>query len=458
MYIHMQVSDVDIVKGKVYNFSVADVQKTVARYLSGYSGKKLAIGVSGGRDSMCLLHSVLNCGCIDRSNITAVHINHCLRKNADDDENFVRGFCKAHGVDFRAFRVDVKAECRKTGMTVEQSARELRYAAFSELVKNGSCDLVLTAHHAADNAETVLMHIFRGSGLDGLRGMRDGVTGGYILRPLLSLYPCELDAYAAENDIQYVTDETNLLDDADRNFIRLRVMPLIEQRYRGAERAINGLAAECSVTCEYLDGSLDTSLLTSSDGAVVLNSKAFDSPLAARYVRRALGFFSTADVTREQIERVVTLAHMRTGATAELSNGIIAAREYCGVALYLQRPACDSEYPVKPGANFIDGLAVDIFPSDVSPREIRGGAVDLDKLDGAVLRFRKDGDIFTPFGGKSKKLKQYFIDSKIPKRLRGRIPLICRGSEVLVVVGMQISDEVRQTEKTVNRAAVVLRW
>lgn len=451
-------------------------------------GKKIAIGVSGGRDSMCLLHAALNCGAIERSDITAVHVNHCLREQADSDEIFVREFCAKNGVDFCAYRVDVNAESEKKGLTVEQAARNLRYAVFYGLLDSGVADVILTAHHALDNAETVLMHLFRGAGLDGMCGMNnaqadvnaavplhlfrgaglDGLRGMNnaqadinaavpIVRPFIDVYPSELDEYCVSNDLKFVVDGTNFEDDADRNFIRLNVIPMIEKRYAGAVRAINALSHECAGVCEYLDAALDSACITYSDGAVLVDDRALCGALAARYVRRALEYFTTVDVTREQTERVVALAHMRTGACVELSSGIVAAHEYGRVALYIPRLDCGAEFPVALGGNYIDGLAVDIVQSDESPRSVKGGAVDWDKLNGAVLRFRCDGDMFTPFGGKRKKLKQYFIDRKIPKRLRDRTPLICRGDEVLVIVGTEISEIVKQTSDTAVKAVVRLR-
>ena len=128
------------------------------------------------------------------------------------------------------------------------------------------------------------------------------------------------------------------------------------------------------------------------------------------------------------------------------------------MALYIPRMPYDGETPIKLGVNLIDGLAVDIERSAAAPREAAGRCMDLDKLNGAVLRFRRDGDMFTPFGGGKKKLKQYLIDNKVPKRLRDRIPLICRDNEVLVIVGMQIADSVKQTDKTVNKGVVSPRW
>lgn len=429
------------------------LEKT-AEALTAYKGEKLALGVSGGRDSMCLLHAVLHCGVIQKENIIVVHVNHCLRDEADSDEAFVRDYCKQNNVEFVAKRVDVNKNAANNGLTIEQAARNLRYDVFYDLIKHGRADVILTAHHALDNAESVLMHLFRGAGLDGVRGM----GGGQIVRPFINIYPDELDDYVRINNIKYVVDSTNFIDDADRNFIRLNVIPLIEQRYRGVVRAVNSFAAECANVCDFLDGVLDLSFITHDHGAVLIDVKALSGVLATRYVRSALSEFSLVDITREQIERVAELGAMRTGAVVELSGGILAAKEYGFVALYIPRNKFDGEVPLKIGANFIDGLVVDIARSALSPREAAGRCVDLDKLDGAVLRFRRDGDVFTPFGGGRKKLKQYLIDNKIPSRKRDRIPLICRGNEVLVIVGMQIADSVKQTAQTTNSGVVTPRW
>lgn len=429
---------------------MADVLKKISSVLKEHVGKKLAVGVSGGRDSMCLLHGLINCGVVDKRDIIVVHVNHCLRNTADRDERFVRDHCDATGVECRVFRVDVEKERTENGSTIEQAARSLRYGIFLDIVKCGAADIVLTAHHALDNAESVLMHIFRGSGLDGLRGM----TAPNILRPFIDVYPDELDEYAQKNGIAYVTDETNFDDAPDRNFVRLNIIPLIESRYGGAIRAINNLARECGGVCDYLDGALDTSMITRSFGAVCVSDEALICPLAARYVRRALGEFTLTDMSRDMIENVVALKDSRMGATVELAHGVRATREYGCVAIYIPRLEYSGVTDLKLGANCIDGLAVDLTERFEDPKSVRGGVVDLDKIVGAELRFRREGDTFMPIGGARKKLNRYFIDEKVPKRLRDRVPLICRGSDVLVVCGMQISDDVKLTEAS-RRAAVV---
>lgn len=445
-----------------------EVLEKTARFIDdNVTAKKIAIGVSGGRDSMCLLHAVINCGRVDKSNVIAVHVNHCLRDTADRDERFVREFCESNGVEFRAYRVDVNKKSVNDGLTVEQAARELRYGIFYDLLKNGAAEAVFTAHHALDNAESVLMHMFRGTGVDGLSRMGEystisvnGSTVSAIARPFLEVYPQELDEYAKENGIEYVTDETNLELDADRNYVRLKIIPAIEERYQGAVKAINALSKECAELKKFLNSCLDLSLLRFDRGAVVISTAALKSPLADRYIRHALKSFTLTDITRSDIENVIA-ADWKMGGFVQLKHGVTAMREHDGVALFVQRTVTpfDGEIPIAIGANNIDGLAVDIKKSGRAPKSVKGGAVDFKKLDGAVLRFRRDGDIFKPFGsGGTKKLKEFFIDKKIPLRLRDRIPLICRGNEALVIVGYEISDCVKQTESTTDKCVIKLRY
>ncbi|MCH5351771.1 MAG: tRNA lysidine(34) synthetase TilS [Clostridiales bacterium] len=430
-----------------------NILAVVANTLRDYKGKKLAVGVSGGRDSVCLLHAIVNCGEAEKSDVIAVHVNHGLREEADGDEAFVKEFCTAFGIKYVSFKADVKKESAEKGLTIEQAARNVRYGIFDRLLTAGETDVVLTAHHALDNAESVLMHIFRGSGLDGLCGMNNG----RIVRPLLSVYPEEIERYVKANGLKFVTDKTNFMLDADRNFIRLKVIPLIEERYPSAVRAVNALSAESTGIKRYLDGEIDEALISLDGGAVVLSDKALSSPLAERYVRRAVSYFTLTDVTRDMVKAAAALVGKKSGAKAEMSCGVIAEKESGGIAFYIPREKYDGEKQVGLGANFIDGLAVDIEKSDKIKPE-NGNAVDLNAIEGGVLRFRRDGDLFTPFGGGSKKLKQYLIDKKIPRRLRDRIPLIARGNEILVIVGVEISDKVKVTADTRESAVITRRF
>ncbi len=406
---------------------------------------------------MCLLHAVLNCGEVKPSDVIAVHVNHGLRATAERDEEFCRELCGRFSVELRVYQIDVAAHAAEESTGVEQTARNMRYDIFYGLVKSGEADVILTAHHALDNAESVLMHMFRGCGLDGACGMPMYSEKTKILRPLIGICPDELDEYVKETGLNYVVDETNYDETADRNFIRLRVVPLIQQRYKGVVRAVNAFSDEARNAAAALDDALDDGLIRKENGAVIVTDAALNGKFAARYIRRALENFTVTDMTRKQIESAVALYNGRTGAVTELAHGVHAARETDGIALYIPREKCFDECELRFGANYIGGAAVDLQKTDLSVGAVRGGIADGDKLVGATLRYRRDGDTFTPFGGKRKKLKQYFIDRKIPARLRDGIPLVCRGNEVLVIVGVEISDGVKVTDKTQTVAAITCR-
>ena len=193
------------------------------------SGQGVLCAVSGGLDSMCLLF-MLNAWCAERGGrVTAAHFNHQLRgEAADRDEAFVRETCRAWDIPLTVGRGDVQKHARQEGQTTEEAARNLRYQFLRQAAEAGGCGRVYTAHHADDNAETVLLNLIRGTGLRGLSGM-DWQRGG-LCRPLLYVTRAELEDYAARWNIPHVEDETNADPEAaSRNLLRLQVMPLLKE-------------------------------------------------------------------------------------------------------------------------------------------------------------------------------------------------------------------------------------
>lgn len=192
-------------------------------------GKDLLCAVSGGLDSMCLLDLLVYWGEKQDCRITAAHFNHQLRgAAADRDEEFVREYCAARNIPAVYGREDVAALARKEGLSLEEAARKARYAFLRREAERLGGAHICTAHHAEDNAETILLNLLRGSGLKGLTGMervRDG-----IFRPLLDVSRRELEEYAAAWNVPHLEDETNADPSAaSRNFLRLRVMPLLKE-------------------------------------------------------------------------------------------------------------------------------------------------------------------------------------------------------------------------------------
>ena len=184
--------------------------------------------VSGGLDSMCLLHLLTAWGRERNIPVTAAHFNHQLRgAESDRDEQFVRDWCGVRGVLFVSGRGNVRELAGREGMSLEEAAREARYAFLTKEKERLGCKYVLTAHHADDNAETMLLNLLRGTGLRGLTGIP--AARDFLLRPFLQVTRAELAAYAAARDVPYVEDSTNALDDAARNVLRHQVLPVLKQ-------------------------------------------------------------------------------------------------------------------------------------------------------------------------------------------------------------------------------------
>jgi len=184
--------------------------------------------VSGGLDSMCLLHFLSEWGREQGVRVTAAHFNHQIRgEESDRDESFVRNWCADHGIPFVCGRGDVPAAAAEKGLSLEEAAREMRYAFLEEQKRLLECAFILTAHHADDNAETILLNLLRGTGLRGLTGIP--VVRDCIARPFLRIQREELAAYAAKHNIPHVEDGTNALDDAARNVLRHKVLPVLRE-------------------------------------------------------------------------------------------------------------------------------------------------------------------------------------------------------------------------------------
>jgi len=228
------------------------LERTPAYCLPG-PGERALCAVSGGLDSMCLLH-LLDAWCKERGGqVIAAHFNHCLRgEAADRDEAFVRETCEAWGIPLTVGRGEVRDAAKREGLSIEEAARVLRYAFLSRAAEAEGCSLVCTAHHADDNAETVLLNLIRGTGLKGLAGMER--RRGMLCRPLLDVTRSELEEYAARWSISHIEDETNADPDAAaRNFLRLQVMPLLKELNPRAVEHIAKTAAQARPVDCYLD-------------------------------------------------------------------------------------------------------------------------------------------------------------------------------------------------------------
>jgi tRNA(Ile)-lysidine synthetase-like protein len=216
------------------------------------SGDKVIVAVSGGPDSLCLLHILYKLK--ERLNISlyVAHVNHCLRGNeSDEDEKFVKEFCKKINVEFRSIKVDINKVASKYNLSCETAGRKIRYEFFEELKSQFGAQKIAVAHNANDQAETVLMRIMRGTGLDGLTGIKP-VRDDIFVRPLINTTRNEIEKYCEENGLKPRIDKTNYETIYSRNKIRLELIPYMEKNFnKDVIRSLNRLAQTIRVDNDY---------------------------------------------------------------------------------------------------------------------------------------------------------------------------------------------------------------
>ena len=398
---------------------------------------KYALAVSGGVDSMVMLHKFATLS--PRPNFYVVTINHGIRKEAASDCSFVADYCAQLGVECRVVSVDVPGYCAQHRLSVETGARILRYQVLDAL----ECDCVCLAHNANDNAETVLMHILRGSGAKGATGIKR--TNGKYFRPLLELSREEIEQYARDNGVPFVQDSTNDDTKYTRNFIRHRVLPLLGELNTSAQQNILRFAENILQDDEYLDSLADITTVV-FDGSVTRVPKNLllqPSPIAYRVLSKVfnrLGVFY--DMEKAHFDAIVSIANNVGGKRVNLPFDYVAINDYDFVSILRlsDLPLDKFEVPFRLGISKTPLGAV-----EVSEQPLNGSLrVDVSKIPStAVFRTRQVGDSFTKFGGGTKTLKQYLIDKKIPQRERDRLLLVADGSDILVICGVEISDSVK---------------
>lgn len=429
------------------NSIILSVKEKIVENVSEVAKNRIvAVGVSGGVDSMVLLRALIEAKKTVDFSFFIVNIEHGIRGLAsENDTKFVSDFAKNNGFECRVFKVDSLRRAKEFGETVEEAARALRFEVFDNLLKNGDCDKVFLAHHKNDQAETVLMRIMRGTGIKGLSGMQKDVRG--FVRPLLDVSKKEILDFQKKYDVPYVVDETNFENDKTRNLIRNEILPLMNNACDATESIVR-LSRLANETEEFLR-TLDVPL-TERNGAVEIVCGDLHPYLLKRAIRNAFIILGVEkDVEERHVALVADISNKENGASLDMPYGVVATKEYDKIVLSLSKQKRRFNVPFSTGkVAFLDKT---IKIEKVS--SVRGGgktlAFDLMKIpSGAVIRTREDGDVFTKFSGGTKKLGDYFTDKKIPKRLRDEIPLVALGKDVLIAVGVEISDKVKIDDNT----------
>lgn len=413
------------------------------------SGEIIGVGCSGGSDSLALLHYLANNQEKFDIEVVAIHVDHEIRENSYIDADFVKEKAREWGIRFYKFRVDAPKIAKEKGISLESAAREARYGVFKTLLKKGLIDKIALAHHISDQAETILMHLFRGAGIAGAKGM-SAISDKVYVRPFLNTTKDEILQYLAENHLDYCEDETNEDISYNRNFVRNVLMKEIKSRWPNVEQALVNFAKSVKDDDEYINKQIYAEAIITEDKVVKIPTSYFlyDKALVSRIIFRAVKSIGiNQDIERKHIEAISDLALKGdNGKRLFLPFEAIAIKEYDYLTIYNRhKEEVKFEQELKCGEfdvpNFGKLVVKRVKDFSILPGQL---LIDYRKVPkDAVWRFRQDGDVFTKFGGGTKKLKSFMIDKKIPVRLRDYIPVLASGNEIFAIVGVEISDKVK---------------
>lgn len=415
----------------------------------------VVIGLSGGADSMALTHYLLHH--IDKNRICCAHVNHMLRgSEADRDEAASAQFCKEAGLRFALFREDIRALARTKGIGEEECGRQVRYRCFSTLL-TGESDRIVTAHNANDNAETLLFHLARGTGLAGLCGIpreRDD-----ILRPLLSATRGEIETYCHAHGLPYVHDSSNDSPHYARNRIRREVVPQLLQIDARFVEHVTALTKTLQADANYIAYQAEALLEQAAvpgglSAAVLLNAhQALQTAALKRYLRRS----GCTDLARVHIEGAQAL--LQTGGRMHLP-GNLELHCSCGVAAVSAKKEKKSwkipvleEHTVLPCGKVLTLQQVD--PSKIVDgikfnNLLFKNSLDYDTITKALYaRNRRESDVFSPVSrGHTKSLKKLLLEMRVPANRRDEVALLEMEGTILFVEGAGVAEGFQVTGQT----------
>ena len=434
------------------------------------TGRRLVLAVSGGPDSMALLYTI--CSLRKELDLTlhGAHLDHGLRGKASREDARIVGECFSRlGIDATLESADVAGYQKSRRLSVEEAAREVRYTFLARVAEHQNAAAVVLGHTADDQAESVLMHLLRGSGLTGLRGMQPVTSrteGGrqiVLVRPLLELSRAETEACCEAMGLEPRRDETNDLTAFTRNRVRLELLPLLESYNPSIKQGLVRLARNASLDSDYIQRQVDSiwdQVCTADVDGVTINLTAFHAlhPALQMYLLRGAVLRVKGDLRDLElvhVEDMVRLSLGPAGKAIDLPGGVRFAVSYGEAAITSIKRANPGSTPPKPiaGCHEVRLSGVSALPgwevrADLTPAGDPTRTSDLVSVlsrralgDKLWVRSRNPGDRFQPLGmAHQKKLQDFMVDCKIPRDRRDHIPLLVTPRGIAWVVGWRIAE------------------
>lgn len=467
-------------------------------------GDRVLVGVSGGPDSIALLHFLHQHRVEYDIELFVVHVHHKLRLEADTEAAFVMEYCKKMQIPVKIFIVDVAVLAKEKGMSLEQAGHEARFSCFREAATEWEITKLALGHHADDRAESILMHIVQGCGLDGLTAMPP--KDGWLIRPFAQIPKRELVQYCEIHQLQYFVDETNLEVGCLRNQIRLEVLPQLEKYNPRITDTMLRMQESCTADADYLETC--TMMLWKQHHRIMEDAVQFPATIYQQQhialQRRILRLLykqltgSESNLSFRQIEQMQHIAEQRYGSQQIiLADHVVFFRRYDWLSIEKYQKRSESynyffdlnaKFPVsnlgdvqlfcpeeevhvqsenkQAGSVLVAELVVpewncvfqcldDSAPELLKTSKEHSGtcfqiSVDADKLNSVLqVRSRKPGDRIVLHGSRGhKKLNKFFIDKKVPAMIRNSLPLVVSGEEIIWIPGYFVADCVKITSTT----------
>ncbi len=457
------------------------VRETIKKHFMLSDRDHVLVGLSGGPDSVCLAVILDKLREDFNLSLSAVYIDHSLRPDEVVKEmEFCEDLCKEFRIDFHVRKIDVKKYAVDTGINLQEAARELRYAACEEVSLSINAGRIALGHNADDQAETVLMRLFRGSGRKGMTGIPP--VRKKIIRPLIEVERKDIEEFLLQNagayfntpvransssPLPFAVDSSNLKEDYFRNWIRLSLMREIRKKNPAVVRDICRTAGILREEEEYLDLIVTKTLMRlisrKSDSSIELFLSPLEKievPILRRVLRRALDATSgLRGITFAHVEDIISLLKEgRAGDSIDLPKDLRVVREYSILKISSDKPPVLTEYEMQPPFEIKLKEAGMVMKASFEEK----GGYPGDGRDSVILdagrmifplriRARAAGDYFYPMGfGKKKKLQDLFVDEKIPRDERDRVPIVVSGNDIIWIAGYRADDRFRVTEKTEN--------
>lgn len=445
------------------------VLKTIAEKNLIETGDKIVVAVSGGPDSVCLLHILHRLSNQMDISLFVAHLNHQIRGlEAHLDSLYVMKLCDSLNIPCFIKSIDVPKYCEDNKVGLEDGARMQRYKMFNEIKAKVGANKVAIGHNKNDQVETVLMRIMRGTGLQGLRGIEYKRDDG-IIRPILDLNRKDIEKYCVDHELYPRIDKTNLESIYSRNKIRLELIPYIQKEFNenfidSAIRMVQNLRSDSDYILNEVDKEYSELARAYEDGVYLFVEKfntlhnAIKSRLVIRGIRDLVG--DVNGIEKKHIDEVLEMSKDdKLNKKINLPRGIFVYRKQGYILLsksILEDSNIEYEYTIEPGKDVFISELGKTFKSEIVSREnfnsdeLKKGLqfLDLGKIKSSIrLRNRRQGDKIRLSGG-TKKIKELFIGLKIPRENRDKVPILVDGDSVVAVCDYRMSIDYKIEEKT----------